>query len=82
MNAIYFIPLNAAEFQHPGLMERCIMVNSKKFWSSLISATARLSCFDVNGLMERCFNPSAEVAKNHLPPPSVWEGRTQEEWNE
>ncbi|GJU35944.1 kinase-like domain, phloem protein 2-like protein, partial [Tanacetum coccineum] len=26
--------------------------------------------------------PSAEVAKNHLPPPSVWEGRTQEEWNE
>ncbi|GJR52532.1 acidic leucine-rich nuclear phosphoprotein 32 family member A [Tanacetum coccineum] len=41
MNAIYFIPLNAAEFQHSGLMERCIMVNSKKFWSSLISATAR-----------------------------------------
>ena len=27
-------------------------------------------------------HPSAEVAKNHLPPPSVWEGRTQEEWNE
>ncbi|GJW93320.1 acidic leucine-rich nuclear phosphoprotein 32 family member A [Tanacetum coccineum] len=47
MNAIYFIPLNAAEFQHPGLMERCIMVNSKKFWSLLISATARLSSFDL-----------------------------------
>ncbi|GKA01112.1 uncharacterized protein Tco_0673777 [Tanacetum coccineum] len=41
INAIYFIPLNAAEFQHSGLIERCIMIKSKKFWSSLISATVR-----------------------------------------
>ncbi|GKA08244.1 hypothetical protein Tco_0687575 [Tanacetum coccineum] len=39
-------PISASEFQHctdnrSGLDGECIMVNSKKFWSSLISATAR-----------------------------------------
>ncbi|GJT13809.1 hypothetical protein Tco_0860851 [Tanacetum coccineum] len=37
---------NSGVSTHPGNMEKCIMASSKKFWSSLISATARLSCSD------------------------------------